>query len=305
MSCICVAPVKLLIQPLIISYNNPVALRSCLEGLNALSYPFKPPAVLDNCSPTETQGLIHNMAIEYNCKLITAPDNLGWGASINYALDCCWGELQLDSCILLVLAHDCLFLRFDPEEIFHYFADPTAIFVCPSYLKPVTSHYNVLKSYYSRPGSSKGRIKIGHQTAFFARPSLLRQVRFDEQFWLYLGEYEIFTRARQAGFHSYQTQNNIVVNPSTDSSSDSCFLAYKLNSLYCAYKRHWWPGFALRAIVILGNVLALWFAGQRSMARQLANCLLFTMANPGCGLLAYRSSAAHIQKYRIPSLILP
>jgi len=290
------------IQPTIVSYNNPKVLRVSLERLSSLPFKFRRPVIIDNNSPSESIHEIYSIARFFDCTIIGLPVNLGWGGAINYCLDNHWQTLSMDDCILMVMAHDCYFTDFDPEEVAGYFEDSQAIFVCPDYPSSVTSHYNIFRSYYSKPGKAEGLIRIGHQTAFFTRPSNLRKVRFDEEFWLYGGEYEIFTRAHKAGLRSYQAVRTVVVNPSSDSSAEHCLLSWKLNSLYISRKRHGYIGLYLRLISLIATAFILFIKGQQRLSRYIFSCMSFAFSNPGCGLLSYRSLPVMQSKYKIVPL---
>lgn len=292
------------IQPLIISYNNHIALSRTLSRLHAVPFKFQRAIILDNNSSPKSRHLINNLAIYFGCLLIDTPANLGWGGAINYFLDFHWGSINpnADSAILMVMAHDCLIDAFNPEELYLYFKNPRAIFVCPDYNESIVNYYSIFKSFHSKPGKRKGLIKIGHQTAFFAKPKLLKATRYDEEFWLYGSEYEIFTRSRQKGYLTFQAVETIVINPSTDSSSETCQLAYKMNSLYYAYKRHGYTGLYIRAFVILMNAIKAYFSGSKDLSRYLVSCVAFSISNPGCGHRTYRSSHSLQEKFSIQPL---
>jgi GT2 family glycosyltransferase len=287
--------------PLIISYNNPGVLRRTVYKLLSIGFDIKSLTIYDNGSSVDVNRQIRVLTQRAGIRLINSPTNRGWGGAINNFLDDHISHDQREG-ILLIMAHDSYFVSIDLAEVFGFFEDAMAIFVCPAYPHPLTNHYSIFKSYYSRPGVAKGRIKIGQQTAFFARASLLKLIRYDEEFWLYGDEYEIFTRASQAGFHTYVAPRSVVVNPGSDSSTVYAYLSYKLNSLYCAYKRHGYLGLALRSLVIIYNIIGLFAVGDRFRALCLARCLLFALENPGHGVRTYRKSQAHQTKYPIPPL---
>ena len=290
------------LQPIIISYNNPVVLKYALSRLASLPYKFKTPIIIDNDSPAIAKDEIHSLSSIFDAIIIDLPSNMGWGGAINYFLDNYWESYSISDCILMVLAHDCFFTEFDPDELASYFKDPQAIFVCPDYPNSFTSHYNIFRSYYSKPGKVEGLVRIGHQTAFFARPTYLKRLRYDEEFWLYGGEYEIFTRAYQAGLKTYQAIRTIVVNPSSDSTSENCLLSHKLNSLYISRKRHGFIGLYLRSIVVILNAIIAYLTRRKQLSRYYFSCILFAFYNPGKGLLTYRSYPALQDKYKIVPL---
>ena len=294
----------LYIQPLIISYNNHIALSKTLSRLYSLPFQFQRPIILDNNSRSASRHLIYNLAVYFKCLFIDAPANLGWGSAINYFLDFHWDSIapNADTAILMVMAHDCLIDALNPDEVSSYFKDPRTIFVCPDYNKSMVNYYSIFRSFHSKPGKKEGLIKIGHQTAFFAKPDLLRATRYDEEFWLYGCEYEIFIRSRQKGYLTFQAVETIVTNPTTDSSSEACQLAYKMNSLYYAYKRHGYPGLYIRSIVILMSALKAYFWGSRSFSRYLASCVAFSITNPGCGHHTYRSNSSLQDRFSIQPL---
>jgi len=292
---------SILIKPVIVTYNNPAVLGRSLSKLLDLGFVSSDVSVLDNGSRAEAQLEAKEIAEASNCNFIPISVNRGWGGAINYYLDNIHGSLGGET-ILLVMAHDSYFESLDIEEILSYFRDPNAIFVCPTYPQPVTSHYNIIKSFYSRPGKEEGLIEIGHQTAFFARASLLNQIRYDEEFWVYGGEYEIFIRAGRQGYNSYQATKTVIVNPASAASSTYGLLAYKLNSLYYAFVRHGYFGLCLRTIVVIYNISVFQLSGSGDTARLLARCLHFALRNPGRGHRSYVQNPDFQAKFKIGPL---
>jgi GT2 family glycosyltransferase len=289
------------IKILIIAYQNISVLRVTVTQLFAFGFKRTDITIYDNGSSCDSKSAILSFAELIGCNVVDSPINRGWGGAINDFLTIC--DHYESSTILLVMAHDAYFLSVDLSEVYSFFSDPQSLFVCPAYPDPRQSHYNIFRSFYSTNSLKEGLIGIGHQTAFFANIKLLNLLRYDEEYWLYGDEYEVFARANQAGYLSWQATRTIVVNPSSDSSSDFALLAYKMNSLYTAYKMHGLKGLLVRSIVIFYSALKAWFAGDKVHALNIFNCINFALANPGLGFRSYRSNPAFHMKYPVTPLI--
>lgn len=288
-------------RTLIIAYNNPSALEQSLLGLVNQNILPSYITVYDNGSSFKARQKIEFLCMEHKVTLISGSLNRGWGGAINHYLDE-YSDIDDDCEPMLIMAHDALFVQFDLKEVISYFNDPTVIFVCPQFPSPFTSHYTLLKSFYSRPGLSHGVVKVGHQTAFFTRPRLLKRLRYDEEFWLYGGEYEIFLRAHDMGFKTIQSNQNIVLNPSSDSSPSYGILANKLNSLYYARKRHGLIGYLCRAAVVSASAISCFLRGNSMQGCYMLSCISYTWNNPGKGLNTYRLNHNAQAQYQIRPL---
>ena len=289
---------------LIVAYNNPRVLRTTLASLLS-KYIFIDPntvTVFDNCSSSTSSFEILGICKNFCVNFYRSDVNLGWGGSINHYLQCRNVSLKGDDKYLLVMAHDALFIRLNLESIAQFFtADSRTLFVSPSYLSPRINSYNIFKSYFSKPGASFGRVIIAQQTAFFANQKLLSMLRYDEEFWIYGCEYEIQLRANDLGLRIYQVEDSIIINPESDTPSDTANIIYTLNSLYLAYKRNGFFGMICRSLVVSFTLFRSLFFNQKK-ALDLFWVFIYCFTNPGMGFKSYKKNDFSFTQFPISSL---
>jgi GT2 family glycosyltransferase len=279
------------ITPVIQTYNNPHVLPRTLAHLEMHGFGPSSICILDNGSRRADAEQVQIFCAQNHVHLISYQENHGAWWGLNKFLD----ESSRDlGDILLIMAHDALVLEFNKSKILSLFEDELTCFVTPQYPKPLKVTYNFLRSYRAEPGVVTGRVRIGNFTAACIRKSMLIDLRFDEEFFLYGGEFDIFLRAADCGFRNYVEPSFIVENPSTDASSDYGLKMNTINSLYLARKRHGVIGYIVRllwiSLVILKSLLT------RSSTHQvliLLDSINFSLRNAGMGYMTYHNLRKH------------
>ena len=272
--------------PLLLTYNNPEVLPETLSNLSRLGFESASITVIENGSHRALKQKALDYCHSANVKVRDYPINRGWGGAINdYLSSTVFGTTD----ILLIMAHDCYFKSIDLADVSRAFKSSNVLFVSPNYPDPVTCHYNIINSFYTRRKLSEGIVKIGNHTALFARAIALQSFRYDEEFHVYGGEFEIFMQASDSGFKTISLATNVIVNPGTDAPSAYGLFSHKINSLYYAYKRHGVCGFILRYVVIVLSLVAIiWRSGFKSQqALMTRNALTFALLNPGRGMRTF------------------
>ena len=171
-------PKSFIVKPVILTYNNSTILELTLARLQSWGFKSADITIIENGSSSSHKKAVSQIAKGGNYLLVDYETNRGWGGAINYYLETHCRYVHEDH-ILLIMAHDCYFQFLCLDEIIRYFNDPNAIFVCPAYPTPLSSYYNIFRSFYSKPVRSHGKIAIGHQTAFFTRASHLIKVLYN------------------------------------------------------------------------------------------------------------------------------
>lgn len=289
------------IRPVVLTFKNSNNAKSAVKNLVKLGFSPKTVTIIENGSSIDIKNEIKLFSRSIGCTIFDIDTNNGWGGAINIYLESL-NEQQLNSYILLIMAHDAYFTRYNRQEVLDIFNNEQLIFACPSYRVPSSARYNILKSFHEVPFRQNSFITIGQQTAFFARALHLSRVKYDEEFWVYGGEYEIFLRANKLGYLSYQLNDNTIVNPGSSLSSQYSFLAYKMNSLYYAYKRHGCVGFAIRGSVVLYNIFCLILEARFYDAWLLSKVLAYSFSNPGRGHRTYVKSLSCQRRFNIKVL---
>lgn len=274
-------------KTLVIHYNNPERLEATLENFRCSGISMKYLTVVDNGSKLSHKEKAKGLASSHGSRFIANPVNQGWGAAVNSFLR--MSEYDQDD-ILLISAHDALFHTYNHEEVAQLFRnDLKAVFVCPQYPIPKTSYYSLAKGFYSKTEAAKDQVIIGVATALFCKPTLLKTLLFDEEFFIYGCEYEIFLRAHDSGLKTFMCKKTVVENPDTDSSSRFAETAYTINSLYYAGKRAGFPGFSFRCSRVFLSSLFMFLRGDVNRGMLRVKLLLFAMTNPGKGFRTYLS----------------
>jgi GT2 family glycosyltransferase len=285
----------------IITYRNAANAKSCVLRLLSLHFHPYQVTVVENGSPQHVKDELAVFCGNKGVSLFDICDNCGWGGAINHFVSSLPLKKAHDH-VLLIMAHDAYFKRLDMTEMLETFKNPKVIFACPRYPTPSSAKYSILKSYYEVPVRQSGQIQIGQQTAFFARAEHLDRVRYDEEFWVYGGEYEICIRSNLMNYQIYQLENSVIVNPGSAAISNYALLAYKLNSMYLAYKLHGFLGVYIRGSILFANIIQLFLSQEYTQAKLLGKILVFSLMNPGCGHRTYVKNGNLQKKFEISIL---
>lgn len=273
---------------LILHWNNPLALRATLQTLARHIAPHERFVVLDNASASAHQPLLRQVCAEAGARLIEAPENRGWGGAIN---DFVASRDWTDDEVLAISAHDALVRRFSWPAVARALADRHVVFISPQYPEPLHFGFSLLRSFrpVAPPARPCGWVQVGHATLCFARPAVLRDLRYDEEFFIYGCESEIFLRTADHGYRTWLTDEVIVENPGTDTSSDFRHLAFTLNSVYASWLRGGLWGHCARAAVCALSALHALLRGRSGEFRAKARALAFCLPRPGRGYRSYRA----------------
>lgn len=275
----------MLITPVIITYNNPCVLPKTVDLLELHGFDSTSVCIIDNGSKETDAHAIKCFCATRKIFLVTYKTNFGVWWALNKFLE---EHAQSYGGILLIMAHDALVLECNKQKILSLFSRDSTCFVTPQYPQPVKASYNIFRSYRAKPGKMSGDVKIGTFTAACARASILAKLRFDEEFFLYGGEFEIFLRAADHGYKSYVEPTFIVANPSTDASSEYGLRVNSINSLYLARKRHGWIGYLARlAWISMALVKMVISRSSPNTVKILLEAVLFSLRYPGKGYMTY------------------
>ena len=118
-------------------------------------------------------------------------------------------------------------------------------------------------------------------------------LRYDEEFWIYGCEYEIQLRANDLGLRIYQVEDSIIINPESDTPSDTANIIYTLNSLYLAYKRNGFFGMICRSLVVSFTLFRSLFFNQKRLLIYFAFIYCFT--NPSMGFKSTKKDFSFTQ----------
>ncbi|QQD71797.1 hypothetical protein H2515_10125 [Acidithiobacillus ferrivorans] len=271
---------------MLIHYDNPTALQKSINNFVEVGIDAGDIIVYDNGSSQENKSLLIDIIDKSGIACIYGSCNLGWGGAINKFIAC---QTWLDDDILAISAHDTLLTRYDPKVIEKEFSDSSTMVLCPDYPSPERCHYSVARGFRCRHVSFHGRseVVIGHATLCYVRPEMIKAIKYDENFFIYGCESEIFLRIHDLGFKTIITDQIIVVNPSTDASSDFRELAFSINSLYCARLRGGWIGYGVRFIVISISLLRWRNHSRLKLMHIRISAIIFSLKTGGAGFKEY------------------
>jgi GT2 family glycosyltransferase len=244
---------------LIIHYRNPCALRTTLANLSQVFSNAQSITVFDNDSGYLYDQELQQICVARDVSLRRSLVNLGWGKAINeFLISREWSGNDL----LVVSAHDAIVVTADVESVVREFDDARVMFVTANYPTPSAVSYSLARSFEVKAiaQQTRSRVEIGHATLLLARPTGLATLLFDEEYFIYGCESEIFLRASEAGFLTIATDQMTVENPSTDASSAFRTFAFTVNSLYSARIRGGAYGVVVRSGVIIASIV---FAAAR------------------------------------------
>ena len=204
---------------LVIHYNNPTALKRTVERMLVLGLPSDGIHILDNGSSNVQYEAALSICSPLGLACIRNDSNMGWGAAINGFLE---SRTWADADLMMVSAHDAWIETMDAEAILQEFTDARVAFVCPQYPNPLLCEFSVARSFRCRPVDRAPRreVTIAHATVCVLRPAIVARLKYDEEYFIYGCESEIFLRCARYGFKTMLLGDFVVVNPSTDSSSD-------------------------------------------------------------------------------------
>jgi glycosyltransferase involved in cell wall biosynthesis len=271
---------------MIIHYNNPTALQKSINNFVGVGIDACDIIVYDNGSSQENKILLKDVIDKSGIACIYGSCNLGWGGAINQFIDC---QTWLDDDILAISAHDTLLAKYDPNVFEKEFSDSSIMVLCPDYPSPERCHYSIARGFRCRHINfhSRSEVVIGHATLCYVRPEILKAIRYDENFFIYGCESEIFLRINDFGLKTIITDQIIVVNPSTDASSDFRELAFSINSLYCARLRGGWSGYCVRLVVISISLFRWKNYSRLKMMYARISGIIFSLKTGGAGFKEY------------------
>jgi len=243
---------------LIIHYNNSDAITQTI--LNLLNCGIGPHCItiFDNYSNVSHRARLEEISKDLDTRLVLSEENLGWGKAINTYLD---SKKWTDDQILGVTAHDTRMYGFRPDILVAAFKDPSVLVAVPEYrADPVDITYSVERGFRAqarKPSVSKVSrpLEIGQATFNFIRPMRIKELRYDENFFIYGCESEIFLRIKDLGFKITSIEDIEIENCTTDSSSRYRVLAFTINSLYLARKRLGLFGYCLRTLFVASSII--------------------------------------------------
>lgn len=238
--------------------------------------------VVDNSDDNELAREARAIASEFGARYLPALENLGWGAAINF-----WLSRTPDRRpFLLVAAHDAKIEHFDSEEIVGLLSGNDVFSVSPENGTKKICNYSHTRFFYFAQGRGKCggtayEVPIGHSTAIMFKTSAVELLQFDEEFFIYGCESEIFIRALKTGLKTIQTPSFQVRNPSTDTARELVSTAFLVNSLYCAHTHGGVPGLLLRSLRIMLSTV-------RDARLKKIRLVAWAWRNPQKGFRTYR-----------------
>ena len=243
---------------LIIHYNNSDAIIQTI--LNLLNCGIGPHCItiFDNYSNVSHRAKLEEISKDLDTRLVLSEENVGWGKAINTYLD---SKDWTDDQILGVTAHDTRMYGFREDILVEAFKDPSVLVAVPEYkANPVDITYRVERGFRAqarkpRVSQVSRPIEIGQATFNFIRPMRIKQLRYDENFFIYGCESEIFLRIKDLGLKVTSIEDIKIENCTTDSSSRYRVLAFTINSLYLAKQRLGIFGYCLRALVVASSII--------------------------------------------------
>lgn len=235
------------IDAIIIHYNNPDQLRQTIKEIeSAVGCRV---TVVDNSDDAASTSVACATAAELGAHYLATPTNLGWGASINYWLS----QTTNPEPLMLVAAHDARVQRFEEQEIMSEMSHENVFAVSPENGGNTICRYSHSRFFHfteNKLQRSSYEVPVGHSTAILFKTKKVDSLLFDEEFFIYGCESEIFLRARAAGLKTIQSSSFQVRNPSTDSEQGFVSTAFLVNSLYCANKHGGFLGLIARSVRI-------------------------------------------------------
>ena len=271
---------------MVVHFNNPESMAGTVAHLAQVGFGPERIVVYDNGSEATQREQARAACVALGCEFVASAVNHGWGGAIN---DFLRGRSWQDDDLLLIAAHDARILSIDFAEIEREFSRSERLFVSPCTVNDMEGLYSAARAFWFRKAApdAVSQVQVGHATACFARPSRLGEIGFDEEYFIYGCESEVFLRANDAGYVTTMLRSFVVDNAATDSSSDFCTRAFAINSMYTAWKRHGLGGALQRAGALAGSALRLRLAGDRSGSRIKLAAALYGVTHPRAGLRTY------------------
>ena len=222
----------------------------------------------------------------FNIEVMYGLRNEGWGGAVNKVLDTkrwCHGD------ILAVSAHDAILTKYDRQIVEKEFSDVSTVFLSPNYPRPERCYYSVARGFrcHFQKASNRSEVAVGHATLCFFRAQVINKLRYDENFFIYGCESEIFLRAHDLGYKTIMTDQIIVSNPSTDSGSEFRELAFSINSLYLSRLRGGRVGYTIRLGVMFISLFRARNIRQRVIVFAKIRGILFSLRSGGAGFREY------------------
>lgn len=276
------------INVLIVHYNNPESLKKTIVNIIANGFHGGAISVFDNASKFSLCHEAETIVKTLKCTWIGSAVNRGWGGGINeYIKSKRWTEDDL----LMICAHDALIEAIDIPRTKIAFLDKSVGFISPQYPCPENCTYTLSRSFKSQAGQAESEIvEIGHATLCIARISYLQANLFDENFFIYGCESEIFLRLADQKIKTLLWNEFIVANPTTDTSSAYRTLAFTINSVYIAKKRGGLWGASKRIAVVVMSIIRLFSRGDYAEALIKIHAIRFSLTNLGSGFSGYLKS---------------
>lgn len=273
------------IKAVLIHYNNPTSLHKTIINLRLK---IKEPisiTVIDNSDNKDDQEATISVSVAQNVEYKNFGGNLGWGSAINKYIFSEGSNFEY----ILICAHDAVIERIALPDILSQFEKANVWAVGPQDSRKTELHYSNSRFFHDTSHLHKIPIKLhpkeilcAHSTAVFMKASYLRTLLFDEEFFIYGCESEIFLRAKKNNLITMEVSSFIVLNPTTDSNSRFIREAFVINSLYCAYKHGGRSGFFIRFFrAIISCVL------HRDVIRLRA--AFWALRNVGSGFRTFRN----------------
>lgn len=260
---------------LYIHFNNPSALRESIRSLGERRNLFARTTVFDNGSGEESFRAVEQLASELDCRLIRSR-NLGWGGAINaYIHDNCAYDW------LAVTAHDATFIHFSEDALVSL--DDTSIAAAGSqYPDPTICTWSPARGVRAVAGDDRLPQVLLHGTfCVFRVDDVVAAGGFDENFFIYGCEAEIFMREPLRSKGKLILENVVVGNPTTDSPTSFVTCAFAINSLYLARKHGGWLGYGQRAIAVIFSAFKQLAAGRAETGLLRLSCLLWSLKHGG------------------------
>jgi GT2 family glycosyltransferase len=271
---------------LIIHYNNPTALQRTVENFMEVGISADNIVVYDNGSSKISKNMLNRIAETYTIKLIYGSCNDGWGKAINNFFST---KIWMSDDIVAISAHDALLRVYDPCVVEKEFSDSSTAILCPDYPSPEMCCYSIARGFRCSPKDlhCRSEVLVGHATLCFVRPMIINRIHYDENFFIYGCESEIFLRIYDFGYKTILTDQIIVENPSTDSGSEFRELAFTINSIYCARIRGGRVGYAIRLAVVFLSLIRLRNLLRLKLVRARIRGVIFSLRTGGAGFKEY------------------
>lgn len=238
--------------------------------------------VVDNSDGVTAAGEARAIAGELGAEYLATPANLGWGASINFWLS----QASDPKPLTLIAAHDARLERFGVDDIMHALSCKEVFAVSPENGRNTVCRYSHARFFYFTqrvPERLAYEVPVGHSTAILFKTQKIKSMRFDEEFFIYGCESEIFIRAKDVGLKTYQSPSFQVRNPSTDSEQGLVSTAFLVNSLYCAHKHGGVLGLISRSLRMI-------LSTAKDARLEKIGIVLWAWKNLGKGFRTYRST---------------